>query len=257
MTAPSKNWSNIADTQIDADSPLDTTLLTALRDDLVHIKEWLGKDYTAAQNHSHDGADSAKVSMANVSRTGGVEVFDDFTRDVLVGWTNVNSGAVVVAADNGAALITTGASGTYYGIGAGICKPFKLSGGAVITFEARVKKATSAPHQCVIGVLASNDRSASDTICFDTATGANWKAYNSSGGTTTTTDTGVAPSTSYQALKIIATASSIAFYIDGVLKATHTTNIPTTSLGAVCIFENNSALSYYLDYIGCSSSVRV
>ncbi|TAN59696.1 hypothetical protein EPN18_09995 [bacterium] len=59
MTVPSKNWTSIADTQVDADSPLDTTLITALRDDLVHLKEWLGANYTAAQNHNHDGVNSA------------------------------------------------------------------------------------------------------------------------------------------------------------------------------------------------------
>lgn len=65
MTVPSKNWTNIADTQVDADSPLDATLITAIRDDLVHIKEWLGYGFTAAQAHNHDNVNSASVVLAD------------------------------------------------------------------------------------------------------------------------------------------------------------------------------------------------
>jgi len=64
MAAPSKSWVAIADSQVDADSPLDTVLMTAIRDDLVHLEEWLGKDYTAAVNHTHNGVDAAPVLAA-------------------------------------------------------------------------------------------------------------------------------------------------------------------------------------------------
>ena len=71
MPVPSKNWTNIADSQVDAESPLDTTLLTSIRDDLVHLKEWLGLSYTAVQNHDHDGVNSKEVAgVANDSITG-------------------------------------------------------------------------------------------------------------------------------------------------------------------------------------------
>ncbi|MFQ5479792.1 MAG: hypothetical protein ACE5DW_00755 [Thermodesulfobacteriota bacterium] len=59
MATPTKNWTDIPDTAIDADSPLDTTLLTEIRDDLVHMHEWLGLNYTAAVDHNHDGLNSA------------------------------------------------------------------------------------------------------------------------------------------------------------------------------------------------------
>ncbi len=59
MAAPTKNWTDIPDTAIDADSPLDTTLLTEIRDDLAHLHEWLGLNYTAAVDHNHDGLNSA------------------------------------------------------------------------------------------------------------------------------------------------------------------------------------------------------
>lgn len=62
MAAPSKNFTTILDTQIDADSPLDTTLLTSIRDSLIHLEEWLGLSYTAAQDHDHDGTNSKLIT---------------------------------------------------------------------------------------------------------------------------------------------------------------------------------------------------
>ena len=62
MTVPSKNFTSIADTAIDNNSPIDVTLMTAIRDSLIHLEEWLGMDYTAHQNHNHDGTNSNTVS---------------------------------------------------------------------------------------------------------------------------------------------------------------------------------------------------
>ena len=66
MTVPSKNFSAPTDGQVDPDSPVDTTLLTQIRDALVHLEEWLGDGYTAAKDHDHDGTNSALItSVAN------------------------------------------------------------------------------------------------------------------------------------------------------------------------------------------------
>lgn len=83
MPAISKSWVAIADGAVDPDSPLDTALMTGLRDDLVHLREWLGAAYTAGavQNHNHDGSNSALVEIgANYLRNGS---FEDGTN----GWT--------------------------------------------------------------------------------------------------------------------------------------------------------------------------
>jgi len=85
MTAISKAWVTIADGQVDPDSPIDTALMQGLRDDLVHLREWLGASYTAGavQNHSHDGVDSALVPIgANAVRNGSFE-------SGVIGWTFV------------------------------------------------------------------------------------------------------------------------------------------------------------------------
>ena len=65
MAAPSKNFNAPTDGQVDGDSPVDTTLMTQLRDCLIHLEEWLGHSYTAAQNHNHDGVNSALIQEAS------------------------------------------------------------------------------------------------------------------------------------------------------------------------------------------------
>lgn len=59
MAVPSKNWSNVPDSDIDPESPITTGLMTSYRDNLVHVYEWIGYGYVAAQAHDHDGVNSA------------------------------------------------------------------------------------------------------------------------------------------------------------------------------------------------------
>ena len=76
MTAISKPFTAITDSQIDVDSPIDTVLMTSLRDSLINLREWLGANYVAGavQNHNHDGANSALVRIgANSLRNGSFE----------------------------------------------------------------------------------------------------------------------------------------------------------------------------------------
>ena len=66
---------------------------------------------------------------------------------------------------------------------------------------------------------------------YSTSAGdANWKTYTSNGGTTTITDTGVPIGTTMRLFKIDYSSfpTSIKFYIDGNLVATHTTNLPAS-----------------------------
>lgn len=63
MPAPSKSWVVVSDTQVDADSPLDTVLMTGLRDNAVHLREWMGSSFTPAVDHDHDGVNSKSVVL--------------------------------------------------------------------------------------------------------------------------------------------------------------------------------------------------
>jgi hypothetical protein len=60
----------------------------------------------------------------------------------------------------------------------------------------------------------------------------NWYAITRAGAVETATDTGVANSTSWRKFSIVTASdfSNVKFYIDDILKATHTTNIPSGTL---------------------------
>jgi hypothetical protein len=53
------SWKAIADGQVDADSPGNQILFQAIKDNLYHLELWLGKSYAAANDHDHDGVNSA------------------------------------------------------------------------------------------------------------------------------------------------------------------------------------------------------
>lgn len=58
MTAPSKSFTTIPDSDIDPESPITTGLMTSYRDNDINLQEWLGKNYTPAVDHDHDGVNS-------------------------------------------------------------------------------------------------------------------------------------------------------------------------------------------------------
>lgn len=72
----------------------------------------------------------------------------------------------------------------------------------------------------------------SNNIIFYKSGTGNWRARTMGSGSSsgTDTDTGVAQDDAYHIFKIVATSSSIKFYIDTVLVATHSTNIPTVDM---------------------------
>lgn len=77
-------------------------------------------------------------------------------------------------------------------------------------------------------------------ILFDrTVSTANWLARTRNGGTTTTVDTGIPVSTSYDYFEIIVNAdrTSVAFKINGTTVATVTTNIPPAATTLYAMFR--------------------
>ena len=61
MPPPSRSFTVITNGQVDADSPINDVLMSALQGNLIHLEEWLGDGYTAAVDHDHDGANSKTV----------------------------------------------------------------------------------------------------------------------------------------------------------------------------------------------------
>lgn len=93
MTAPSKNFTSVPDASIDVDSPWTQEVTTQYRDNDIHLEEWLGASYTAAQDHNHDGVNSALIEVGpNFQRNG------SFESGLTVGWdfTQYTGGSYVI-----------------------------------------------------------------------------------------------------------------------------------------------------------------
>jgi len=112
MAVPSKNFTIIADSAIDADSPITADLMEDFRDNDIHLEEWLGLSYTAAQDHDHDGVNSAVVALS-MFFTSGSEVQGGG------GWTSFGTGSLGLEPQVLALQFIGSAtgSGTYYGTG--------------------------------------------------------------------------------------------------------------------------------------------
>lgn len=65
------SWQTVNASQVDADSPVNETLMDSLRQDLTHLREWVGKDYFAgaAENHNHNGTNSALPAANTISQS--------------------------------------------------------------------------------------------------------------------------------------------------------------------------------------------
>lgn len=66
MAIPSEDFTVIPDGDVDPDSPVSTNLMTELRDNDIHLEEWLGDGFVAAIDHDHDGANSKKIDASNI-----------------------------------------------------------------------------------------------------------------------------------------------------------------------------------------------
>lgn len=260
MPAPSKTWVTINDTQVDADSPLDTTLVTGLRDDVIHVRETVYDPaiHTPAKAHVHNGTDSAQINLADIVKSNAVEIFDDFLLGTLYGWSVGSGGTLTfLAAGSNGVLSTTWSGGGRGGISTG-AKPFILSGGNTLTFIAKWGPNTyTNPTAAGTFVGFANQDSPTRGFYFGASAGY-WSCITNAASGMTTTVTTVAIAKQYFTFKIVATASSVLFYIDGTLVATHTTNITTENLGAFIFIQSNNAGDVsYIDYIQAYSSARV
>ncbi len=143
MTAITKAWVVIADSAVDADSPVDQALMTGLRDDLVHLREWLGASYFAGavQDHNHDGVNSALVTGSGESllKNGGFE-------DGTTSWTTTAFTGGTVAINTANDLEGTQALGF---------TSASTANGGGDALSAEVKVAGNAPYRCAALVKAS------------------------------------------------------------------------------------------------------
>ncbi len=261
MAAPSKPWVTISDTQVDADSPIDTTLVTGLRDDAIHVRETIYDPavHTPAKAHEHNGTDSAQIKDGNIIKSGAVVIFDDFLFGLAQGWGNVNSGATAQDVVNGVIRITENSANPNqpHGFWTGY-KSFQLSSGATIACELKVKKVNDFKN-CVLGLGDAAATVPSNGMYFNrNGTAGNWQSMTRNGVSATTTTLDVAPSTSYQTLKLVATTSDVKFYVDNVLKATHATYIPAVIIAPLFFLYDPAGAdrSADIDYVHIYTNIR-
>jgi len=112
MPAISKAWVTIADGAVDPDSPLDSVLMTGIRDDLIHLREWLGAGFFAGavQDHDHDNVNSKTPVLGNGSVTT-AKIADSNVTEVKLGNSAVAQAKVKTATgevsiNNGSANLT-------------------------------------------------------------------------------------------------------------------------------------------------------
>ena len=63
MAVPSENFDAPTAAEIQVNKPNKSSIQVKIRESLIHLEEWLGLDFTAAQNHNHDNVNSASVAI--------------------------------------------------------------------------------------------------------------------------------------------------------------------------------------------------
>src|SRR6266851_4768571 len=178
MGAISKAWVVIADTAVDPDSPIDATLMTGYRDDLVHLREWLGFSFFAGavQDHNHDGLNSQLIEVGpNYIRNG---TFESDTS----GWTITQYGGGTVARST--------ANNAHGKASLGFTSTVLANGGGDATQAAFISVGGNEPYPFDAWIWASvaNVSSKLEALWYD-----NNQAQISSSTLITLTDTPIAP----------------------------------------------------------------
>jgi hypothetical protein len=155
------------------------------------------------------------------------------------GVVRASTGTTASANQRGAAH--TGAPGTV---------PPIMLGGAFYEFAFSASPALSLFDGTLTGGyilgLATGVAGANDGCHFRSDNGGNWVAVTREGGVETATDTTIPVAlNTYRnfRIQIEADRSAVRFYIDGVLRATHTTNIPSTTRGISHVVSCNRVSS--------------
>lgn len=141
MTAISKAWVTLTDAATDADSPVDQALVQGIRDDLVHLREWLGASFFAgaAQDHNHDGSNSALVEIGpNLLRNGSFE--SDGAGWTITTYTGGSQAINTAQEMDGAKCLALTSTSTVNGGGQAINGQFiNVTGGEAIELDLAIK----------------------------------------------------------------------------------------------------------------------
>lgn len=163
--------------------------------------------------------------------------------DAQEGFGYVSSGGTITQTNELSGVLEIEASLGVAGIISPGTSARKALTSSIRIFNARVATATTGTTNKLVIIGLANDvgnimnaAGAGRGVFFRVdagGSGVNIFAVTKNGAATeTTTDTGIADSATFREFEIRATSSSIEYYIDGALVATHTTNIPTVAIGS-------------------------
>lgn len=194
--------------------------------------------------------------------------FDDFFSYFVqssnhVGWTQTAVGSATVSVDDAAGgilkIVNSSADNDSVEI-QNNGEYFKLVAGKPIWFEARVKASDATQSDLFVGLIITDttiNGGVSDGVYFRKDDGdANIDFCTEKNATETNTDTGadLAADTWVKLGFFFDGAGSVMAYVDGVLKATHTTNVcDDEELAVSFAFQNGEAVAKtgYIDYAKC------
>ena len=215
---------SIPDTDVDPDSPLTTGLMTGIVHNLIHLREWIGKDYYAGavENHTHDGVNSALVNVSGAGLNPSIRrwIFDHFNSDAIdtTQWSVTNTPTSTMnqhyALLNSADVLTA-------------LHRFRLDQVESV-FECRARQGTGTNFVQRLGIEAVGTRQA---VFMDSATAVadvlQFRTVGSGGTQDTDVTVGGGGVDAWHIYKIdLRNSASITAYVDGTLVATHATAVP-------------------------------
>lgn len=174
-----------------------------------------------------------------------VEFFDDFVgSEISLQWINLLNGgtsdACIVDGVGGVVQLTSGPVATFSSELSFGNKTIDKSFDTTLKF--RLKQNSITQTKIEFGTIIDGNNLV-QFIYDKTTTGGNWESKTISSGTATTNDTLFSADTSYHVFEIKYFNTSIEFYVDGVLKTTHSTNLPSGLMNVYMKQTSNDNIS--------------
>ena len=207
------SFTTIPDTDTDPDSPLTTGLMTGINHDLIHLREWIGKDYYAgaAENHIHDGLGSRAIPPM-------IAFIDHYCSTTLD----------AVWSGSGATRVISGHYGLFSTADLQQSDVTWRSDEIPMIVEARLRIASGTAFVFTVG---AQDIAVTRRAVFLAHATADHVTARTVGAGTQDTDVGPVGGGGVDAWHIyrvdLTNPASVVFSIDGAVVATHSTQVPT------------------------------
>jgi hypothetical protein len=146
-------------------------------------------------------------------------------------WAVTGTGSITSLSSIGGRIRMRADAGASYRLNHGDVGGFSIGANANIIWRGSMTPATASGGLCECGFQSSTNPT-TNYIKWQYApnTNGNFRCICTSGGTSTTVDSGVAGDNLDHEFRIETTTGQALFYLDGVLKATITANVPTGQL---------------------------